>query len=312
VWKGVELIDVRGSQQFKDEIGGILYAQIRPLIVRFLCLPSSHDLSNQRKLCLCVQHGYPVPPALVSATYSFENGSIRQEWLKSEYASPASMSVISFQLVNLGAAIRQGQITDPAEIRERAMAIDGDLQAWASVLPAHWEWPQLPERVNGGIDYDASQFKYSANTWLAEIQNTYRSLRIVALRLVGHDRGFKSDDESVARIRDLSDEICCSVAIFDNVSRASASSPVRTQARTNPWRVGALSVLRPLMVVFLAETNPVATRRYAAQALLRVGKRLGVKNAMDVAELVLGHLGGESMGGPERLDYDTVPIAATF
>jgi hypothetical protein len=222
------------------------------------------------------------------------------------------MSVISFQLVNLGAAIRQGQITDTSEIRQRAMAIDRDLQAWASVLPAHWKWSQLPPRINGEIDYDSSQFQYAGNTWLAEIQNTYRSLRIVALRLVGHDKESRSDGEVLAAIRDLSDEICCSVAVFDNVSRASAIPSVTAPIRTNPYRTGALSVLRPLMVVFLAETNPLTTRRYAAQALLRVGRRLGVKNATDVAELALGYLGGESHGGLERLDYDTVPIAATF
>lgn len=76
---------------------------------------------------------------------------------------------------------------------------------------------------------------------------------------------------------------------------------------------GALSLIRHLYVVAMEDVNSHATRKYAAEALQAIGRRMGVKFASDVAELVLGYLEDSSnTGGFARLDCDTVPIAVPF
>lgn len=181
--------------------------------------------ADEVQLCLCIQLHQPVPPALVNATYIFENAELRQIWRDSHFASPASMSVISFQLVNLRAAIKQGHITDHAEIHERTMIIDRDLQAWESVLPAHWKRSQLPRlATDGPVDFAQHQLGY-LNTWLAEIHCTYRVLRVACLQLLIHEESVSPKADAVDTIRQMSEEVCCSVAVFDNNPRTSLPRP---------------------------------------------------------------------------------------
>ena len=204
VWKGLNLIDLRGPSQFDHNRGGHLYSQIRTHV-----------------LCLCMQGYFEVPPALVNATYTFENAEIRQQWRDSDFASPVSMTVISFQLVNLRAAIKRGRVSDLAEIYEKVLTVDRDLLAWQSVLPSHWKREE-PQVAGDDCDFDENQCRYP-NSWLAEILNTWRVLRLACHQLLAYGSHIDgSQPASVDVIRQMSVDVCRSTAVFDDHPRESS------------------------------------------------------------------------------------------
>ena len=161
-----------------------------------------------------------VPPALVQSTYNFQSSTIRQQWRHHNLVSPASICEISFRIVNLRAAFKNGEITDPHVIRDIALEIDSDLDTWRAGLPQNWEYATNDAtEAPAGTFFDNKCHVYP-NLWIAEVWNNWRTLRILVNQIVVQnefrssmpDNGQKS--LSIIIIQQLSTELCISTASF--------------------------------------------------------------------------------------------------
>lgn len=242
------------------------------------------------------------------------------------------MSVMSFRLINFRSAVKQGRITKADEIQTLAEAIDEDLMAWERVLPSHWRVGD-PASPRNGQGFEHRQLRYPS-TWYAEIWNTWRILRI-ACNVIIFEHG-NAVAEAVRVIQTMSEEVCCSVSCFENSTRKSwpcfdtpfpvlcevqaghqhsrgLAGPMIRGATADCLILGAMSLIRHLIVISVEAANTVPTREFAARELRRIGERMGMKHAADTAKLIIEHLEDRSKtGGFESLDCDTLPLTASF
>lgn len=179
-----------------------------------------------------MQEEMAIPPGLVRATYNFENSGIRQHWRNRKYASPASISEISFRAANLRAAIRTREITDPVTIRKLALGIDTDLQSWEAVVPPSWRYKIIDDpNITIGTCFVGTRYVYPEH-WTIEIWNNWRALRILISHIiVQNEARIMHGDESkklaaLAVIRQLSMDICISVYSFIGSPRMIVDFPL--------------------------------------------------------------------------------------
>lgn len=200
-----------------------------------------------------------VPPGLVQSTYQFESGVIRQQWRRRKVASHGSISEISFRLVNLRAAVKNGEITDPRVIHDMALGIDRDLETWRAGVPVEWRYTVVDgsqvaenDRDNDGdADTDTDPdldpdhpFEGKLHTyptlWIAEAWTNWRILRILANQIIMQRQtplpSIEDDDTPVestrlARrvIQQLSTDVCISVSSFTGTSRKFSSESLPCQ-----------------------------------------------------------------------------------
>ncbi|KAK0669044.1 hypothetical protein QBC41DRAFT_320519 [Cercophora samala] len=140
---------------------GQLYVQIRPQI-----------------LLACMKQRVAVPPALVTATYSFQSSGIREQLHQRETRNPASICEISFRVVNLRAAVRHGTLTQQT-VLERAMDIQGDLTAWREGLPPAWEYTTTTR----GTGFNGKRHEHGSLS-MAKMWNNWRTLCILVGRIL--------------------------------------------------------------------------------------------------------------------------------
>jgi hypothetical protein len=71
-------------------------------------------------------------------------------------------------MVNLRAAVKNGEVTDPQVICETALEIDGDLETWRAGVPLNWRYATIdgPEAAVGTC-FDGKSHVYP-NLWIAE------------------------------------------------------------------------------------------------------------------------------------------------
>lgn len=126
-----------------------------------------------------------VPYSLVKTTYNFQKSATRRQWHQRKMASPGSISEISFRLINLRAALKCGEITDPAVIRSRALELDHDLEMWRISLPKSWKYVpvRVSDEASAGLCLNGQSHKYTSN-WIADAWNNWRSVRILTKQII--------------------------------------------------------------------------------------------------------------------------------
>ena len=180
---------------------------------------------NVSQLLACMQQHMPVPLSLVQTTRHFQTSLIKQQWQKRSVASPGSICVISFRFVNLLAAIRNGEVTDPHVIRREALDIDVDLNAWRATAPPSWGYATIdaPEAAVGTC-FDGKAHVYPS-LWIADAWSNWRTLRILVNQIVvqieAHSTVPDSKQKAAALsvIHRLSTDLCISAPSFADSPR---------------------------------------------------------------------------------------------
>ncbi|KAK4202942.1 hypothetical protein QBC40DRAFT_319686 [Triangularia verruculosa] len=247
------LLDLRGREQFTRERGGQLYVQIRPQI-----------------LLACMKQRSTVPPALVKATYNFQSSGIREQLHQRETRNPASICEISFRVVNLRAAVKNGTLSQK-EILERALDIEADLKTWRQGLPSTWEYTTLDDTAG----FDGKRHVYH-NLSMAKVWNNWRTLCILVGRIMVQNEAYEVDPKllTLRWMHDLMAEVCISASSFAEDAFA-------------------LSLVQPLHIVAIQKLAPIHTRKFAVDKLRNIGLSTGVRIAVllanDVAESLEDH-----------------------
>ncbi|KAJ9608738.1 hypothetical protein H2200_006509 [Cladophialophora chaetospira] len=219
------LLELRGKAQFDRERAGQLYVQSRSHI-----------------LLACMQQYTSVPYGLVQSTYGFQSSPTRQQWQKRKIASPGSISEISFRTINLRAALKNRELTDPAIIRATALAIDADIASWRAALPPSWGYITTDKLKDAPGSFNPESSHIYTNNWIADAWNNWRTLRIIVKQIILENEicSMTPDPAQIstaeAVIRQMSIDICVSIHSF----------------RDNP-RI--LAMIQPLYFVALTELN---------------------------------------------------------
>ncbi|KAK5221307.1 hypothetical protein LTR99_006868 [Exophiala xenobiotica] len=256
---GLALLELRGPEQFTRQRGTQLYMQIRSQI-----------------LLACVQQQVAVPKALVQATYYFQLGTVRQHWRKIDVASPASITEISFRVVNLRAALRTGAITDLEAIRTFAMDIDDDLETWRTGLAPSWRYSStVTPEAHCGDCFNGLRHVYPT-LWIAEAWNNWRMLRLLVNQMLMQNPVDSSETTKKQNdIRQLSTDVCLTVYNF-------AENP------------SILSLIQPLYVIALETLNTIDLRAFAVRQLRAIDASMGVRQASLLADTAAKTFDGSS------------------
>lgn len=266
-----------------------------------------------------MQEEVAVPPALVQATYDFETSSIRQQWRNRKFAAPASISEISFRAANLRAALRNGDITDPAIIHQAAFEINADLEAWESVIPDSWRYQTIDE-VNDaaataaaavGTAFDGKRHVYP-NIWTVEIWNNWRILRIMINHIIVQNEARSSEQTyhherklaALSVIHRMSTDICISISSFIGAPRMIhlpllmvIELYITNQSFISIY-LGVLSLVQPLYMVCLEEYNDHNIRSFAVDQLRSIAASMGIRQAGLLADMVSKDLNKASRDVP--------------
>ncbi|KAF2798423.1 hypothetical protein K505DRAFT_414363 [Melanomma pulvis-pyrius CBS 109.77] len=247
------LLELRGKEQFTRQRGGLLFVLIRSQI-----------------LIACLHQHVCVPPALVRMTYSFQTSAIRREWQHRNFASPGSICGISFRIVNLMAAVKNGNVTDSVVIREIALQLDSDLMAWKAVVSQNWRYYTIDtSEATSGVEYFEGKRHVYPNLWVVEIWNSWRTLRILVNQIILQNEA-RTDGGNITApsiIHQLSTDICISASSLKNTPRI-------------------VSLIRPLYAVALQEFNTSSLRCFAAEQLRWIGAEMGIRQASLLADTV--------------------------
>ncbi|KAH8658131.1 hypothetical protein BX600DRAFT_63442 [Xylariales sp. PMI_506] len=280
------LLVLRGRQQFNRERGAQLYVQTR-----------SHILGA------CARQAISVPAGIVQTACHFENSTIRQFWRTNQVSSPASICEISFRAINLRATSlrylkdnndRNNFVEDSdvlKRIRDTALAIDADLQAWKKITVPKWwytSWdvplqdPSSPSGGKAGAGEKASGFNgkihHYHSLWVAEVWNNWRTVRIMVNQIIvnteeaaGLSGIAQIKSAALTVVREMSKDICISADSFMDNPRI-------------------ISLHEPLYLVASEENNPLSMRTYAIEKLLYIAEYLGVQQARILAQEVTSTL----------------------
>jgi hypothetical protein len=177
-----------------------------------------------------MQQQTAVPAALVQTTFNFQNSVTRRAWQSRRVASPGSISEISFRTINLRAALKSGEISDCAEIRQILLELDRDLESWRVALPDSWKYIVLKHGEDSDAVFAGQTHVYS-NSWIGHAWNNWRVLRILIQQQMVENEQHRPlpDNELIVRamavIHELSVDICISVHSFDTPSESHFPAP---------------------------------------------------------------------------------------
>lgn len=193
-----------------------------------------------------MQQSIAVPPALVQMTYNFKTSGIRQQWQQRNIANPNSIWEISFRIVNLRAAFKNGEVTDPRVIRETALDIDAELETWKASAPPNWRYAtNNATEASVGTCFDGKRHVYP-NLGIAEGWNNWRTLRIFVNQIIMQNELRSSMPDNVQKfialviIHQLSTDLCISASSFTGSPRRH-SSLLKRQCTLNILRRYLLS-----------------------------------------------------------------------
>ncbi|KAF2711043.1 hypothetical protein K504DRAFT_404180 [Pleomassaria siparia CBS 279.74] len=270
------LLALRGFQQFSRKRGGLLFILIRSQI-----------------LTACMHQNIPVPTALLQTSLNFRSSAIRSEWQHQNVASPNSMSDMSFRVIDLRAAIANGEIFDAQIIHAKALEIESDLVSWRWTLPNGWRYDTIRNRSEPEAFMGMGHVYRSR--WIAEIWNNWRTLRIVVNQIIIQTQlclpVSSTSREARARsiIKQLSTDICISTTSFTNTPRV-------------------LSLVRPLYLVASEHVNHLDMRRFAASLMQKIGVDMGVQQATLLASTLSAELKEDFVLGSEKYKVPMVPF----
>ncbi len=251
-----------------------------------------------------------VPQALVQMTADFLASDTRKHWERNSISASSSISHMSLRLVNLRAAIHNGEITKSFQIQEIALEIDRDLQQWPTTVPPTW----VPMAIETGRSQHAclgkSRHQYPSS-FIAQAWNNWRTLRILINRtLLQHSCKSSLRGDLLVRqlIQKLSIDICDSVPTFTNSSRGSSTSIA--DAAANTPHLGMMTLIRPLYVVGREKHNVQSVRDFAAAELRRIETDLGVRQAGVLADRAstTGVRGGDRVGTNSSTNLYMTPL----
>ena len=238
-----------------------------------------------------MQQHIAVPPALVQTAYNFETSAIRQQWQHRNVASPGSICEISFRIVNLQAAFRNGEVTDPQVIRETALEIDGDLETWRAGVPRNWRYATIDATEAPVATYFDGKRHVYPNLWIADVWNNWRTLRILVNQIIVQNELRSSVPDNAQKsialsiIHQFSTELCISTASFTGTPRRSPQS-AQVPVHNSTFFTGILSLIWPLYIVSLEELNARSVRSFAVEQLRRIDASMGIRQAGLLAETV--------------------------
>ncbi|KEF56874.1 uncharacterized protein A1O9_07064 [Exophiala aquamarina CBS 119918] len=238
------LLELRGRQQFNTERGGQLFIQLRSQI-----------------LSTCMQRHIPVPKTLMQMWDTFYTSKTRKWWQRRNLATSNSICEISFRLVNLRAALRNGKIAGAQTIIDTAIAIDEDLVTWRTTMPLEWNYTTVDAPDNFG----GTAHTYP-NLWVAEAWKNWRILRILVNQTIYENGGGSSQpsDESISKapsvIRESSWELCICCSNFMGTPRVP-------------------TLIEPLYLVAMEYLNPLELRHFAIEQLRSIDTTMGIRHA---------------------------------
>ncbi|KAJ5167337.1 uncharacterized protein N7482_006118 [Penicillium canariense] len=248
------LLDLRGTEQLKTEIGLRLFLHLRYQIV-----------------ISCIQRDARVPQSLLECTkYAM--------FLRPGEAHSNRLIMIIGRLSNLRADIHEKILTDHREIISMASSIEAELVAWLAALPpdftyeTHTKSPHdflFQERCRGLALYDDQYHEYPS-LWVCNTWNQYRCARILVSEIILSRMKKLSDSSS---IRLLSDE-------FRQHSKRF------TQLPPPESYVGGIMLLWPLFLAGIVENPHHPLRRWVIQCLKMVGHSYGLDQALAVMDIV--------------------------
>jgi len=157
-----------------------------------------------------MQKAVAVPRALVQTTYDFQSSAIRQIWQLSRVASSSSITEICFRIVNLRAALRQGDPMDRTMFRNMALDIDGDLEDWRAGLPSTWRYSTIHGPARDAQDLLQGVRHMYATLWIAEAWNNWRTLRLLVNQMLD---AISVDSHESVSLQDLARQLCTDVCI---------------------------------------------------------------------------------------------------
>ena len=259
-----------------------------------------------------MQQHIAVPPALVQTAYNFETSAIRQH---RNVSSPGSICEISFRIVNLRAALRNGEVTDPQVIRETALEIDGDLETWRAGVPRNWRYATIDaNEAPVGTCFDGKRHVYP-NLWIVDVWNNWRTLRILVNQIIVQNELRSSVPDNAQKsialsiIHHFSTELCISTASFTGTPRRSPQS-AQVPVHNSTFFTGILSLIQPLYVVSLEELNAHSVRSFAVEQLRRIDASMGIRQAGLLAETVSKRVNespGDFVSVPSHLMIPLIP-----
>lgn len=133
---------------------------------------------------------------------------------------PEPLGHVCFRLLDLRAAIKSGDMTDPIAIYAEAVEMDRHLEAWRATLKPIWSYATVDVvEAPAGTHFEGKCHVYN-NPWTAQVWNNWRTLRILVNRIiVQHDIYINVDDRvhepfALSLIHQLSSEICISAPVF--------------------------------------------------------------------------------------------------
>lgn len=172
-----------------------------------------------------MQQRISVPVGLVRMSRQFRFSPVRQQWRNCNIASPHSIFTTSFRIINLAAALRRNEITDPQMVRETAVDLANELKSWTECLPLSWKFDMVdvPES-SVHLHFGCRHHRYPS-LWIGEAWNNWRALRLIVSQLILrneiqnnlHDTDLIADASSV--IYEMSLDICISVPSFRGTHR---------------------------------------------------------------------------------------------
>jgi hypothetical protein len=246
--------------------------------------------------------------------------------MKPQDTPAATLSLLTYRLVNLSAELRRGNpLYDSFFIVQSALAIDLELDEWDRQLPASWRFTTQPapgtaaaegdtEFLYGGKVVFGGQVHVYADLWSSRIYNNYRWTRLLINELlVVHTPQLGSlvheataqKLRSLDRIRALAHELCTSVSTqFDRYT------PAQALRKHVPPMSGCFLLLFPLAIAGSAIGVPDEVHRWVVQMLHLFATEMGISQAGAMLPRIqkqrLRWMRGQDMGFRYHVLYESL------
>lgn len=122
-----------------------------------------------------MQQDVAAPQAVVQICHNFKTSAMGERRKKLQ---PGPIGDMCFRILDLRAAIRRGDITDPKAIREAAIEMDRDLEAWRITLQPSCSYATVDAGDAPAGTYFGGKRHIYSNLWNAQVWNNWRTLRI--------------------------------------------------------------------------------------------------------------------------------------
>ncbi|KAL2793741.1 hypothetical protein BJX66DRAFT_305340 [Aspergillus keveii] len=281
------LLEMRNHQHLQRSEGLMLFVQLR-----------FHIITG------CLQRGLHVPTSVL------ECNRIAM-WLKPQTEAHCD-SIINIigQLSNLRADIIAGVLTDAEEILPVAVALNGELLAWAADVPPEFTYTVVedpPPNVLDGVAYGCkpynNRYHIYHDLWVSHAWNHYRCARILTseiiitcLRRLTPNRQVpgKILQRQIAMLyrtsKDLATDICGSAPYHLGAGCVYAGS--RRKIPASQTYMGGMLLLLPLAIAAATDRRGHSMRKWVIQCLRAIGHAMGIDQAFAVIEVL------ETEGGP--------------